>query len=106
MVDPLPCHSQTDLTDEEGWKRVLTLFHRSPPCLPSPLPLLPLSNRFEMLEIEGEVSGEVMEDLPKREPKVRWSPPRLETASVRKERRVVVVGNSLLRGPSQVSDQT
>jgi len=39
-----------------------------------------------------------MEDLPRREPKARQSPPHLETASVRKERKVVVVGNSLLRG--------
>ena len=33
----------------------------------------PTQNRFETLEIEGEVSGEVMEDLPRREPNVRWS---------------------------------
>ena len=23
VVGPLPCHSQTDLTDEEGWKKSL-----------------------------------------------------------------------------------
>ena len=40
VVDPLFCHSQTDLIDEEGWKRVLTA------CLPQ----LPLSNRFETLK--------------------------------------------------------
>ena len=51
-----------------------------------------------MLEIEGEVSGETMEDLPRREPKVKQSPPHLETASFRKERRAIVVGDSLLRG--------
>ena len=51
-----------------------------------------------MLEIEGEVSSEVMENLPKREPKARWSALHLQTASVRKERKVVVVGDSLLRG--------
>ena len=67
-------------------------------CLPSPLPQEPLSNRFGALEIEGKVSGEVREDLPKREPKVRWSPSCLETASVRKEGRVIMVGDSLLRG--------
>ena len=39
-----------------------------------------------------------MEDLPRRKPKARHSPPRLETASVRRERKVVVVGDSLLRG--------
>ena len=50
-----------------------------------------------MLEIEGEVSGEVMEDLLRREPKVRRSLPRLETTSVRRERKVAVVGDSFLR---------
>lgn len=67
----------------------------APPCLPTLLPQLPLSSRFETLEIEGEVSGE---DLPRREPKARQSPPCLETASVRRERKVVVVGDSLVRG--------
>jgi len=98
VVDPLLCHSWTDLTDEEDWKRVPTPCHGSSPCLPSPLPQLPLSNSFEMLEIEGEVSGEAMEDLPRREPKTRQSPPCLATASVRKEGRVIMVGDSLLRG--------
>ena len=98
VVDPQFCQSRTDLTDEEGWMRVPTQYHGNPPCLPTPLPHLPLSNRFHTLEIEGEVSGEVMEDLPRRKPKARQSPPRLQTSSVRKERRVVVVGDSLLRG--------
>ena len=71
---------------------------RTPPHLPTLLPQLPLGNRFHTLEIEGEVSGEVMEDLPRRKPKARQSPPRLQTSSVRKERRVVVMGDSLLRG--------
>ena len=44
------------------------------------------------------MSGEAREDLPRREPRVRQSPPRLETASVRKDRRVIVVGDSPLRG--------
>ena len=39
-----------------------------------------------------------MEDLPRREPKARRSPPCLATASVRKEGRVIMVGDSLLRG--------
>lgn len=49
-----------------------------------------------MLEMEGEVSRGVMEDLPGREPKARRS--HLEAASIREERRVVVVGDSPLRG--------
>ena len=93
VVDPLPSNSRTDLTVEEGWKRVPTWCHiRAPSHLPTPLPQLQLSNS---LEIEGEVSGEAMEDLPRREPKARWSSPHFETASVRK---VVMMGDSLLRG--------
>ena len=45
---------------------------QEPPCLPTPLPQLLLSSRLEMLEIEGEVSGEAMEDLLKRKPKAGW----------------------------------
>jgi len=78
--------------------RVPTQYHGNPPCLPTPLPHLPLSNRFHTLEIEDEMSGDVMEDMPTRECKARQLPPRLQTASVRKEGRVVVVGDSLLRG--------
>ena len=70
---------------------------RGPPCLPTLCPQLPLSSRFEILEIEGEGSREVMEDLPRKESKAMWSPPHLETASVRKERKMDVVGHSLLR---------
>ena len=62
VVDSLPCHSRTDLTDEEGWKKVPTWCHRNAPHLPTLLPQLPLSNRFEMLEIEGKVNGEAMEE--------------------------------------------
>ena len=38
VVDSLPCHSWTDLTDEEVWKRVPTQHHGSPP-----LPAYPAS---------------------------------------------------------------
>ena len=51
-----------------------------------------------MLEIEGDMSGEARQDLLRREPRLRQSPPCLETASVRKGRRGIVVGDSLLWG--------
>ena len=40
VVDPLPYHSQTNLTDEEGWKRVLLGVTGAPPpaYLASPAP--------------------------------------------------------------------
>ena len=39
-----------------------------------------------------------MGSLPRREPRLRWSTPCLETASVREGRRRIVMGDSLLRG--------
>ena len=51
-----------------------------------------------MLEIEGEVSGEVREDLPRRGPRARWSSTHFEINSARKDSRVIVVSDSFLRG--------
>ena len=42
--------------------------------------------------------GEAIKDLPRREPKARHSPSHFGTASFRKERNVVVLDDSLLRG--------
>ncbi|XP_072190515.1 uncharacterized protein [Excalfactoria chinensis] len=75
------------------------------PCLPTLSPLLPLSNRYQTLETEGEMSGEMMEELPNREPKVKRPPRFLETSSARKERRVVMVDNYLLRGTEGPSER-
>ena len=66
--------------------------------LPTLHPQVPLSNRFATLDIEGEVSEEAWEGSPKRLPRARQSTPCVETASARKERRVVLVGYFLLRG--------
>ena len=98
VLDPLPCHSQTELTEKESWKSVPAWRHGRTPCLPTTLPQVPLSNRFEMLEIEGDMSGEARENLPRKEPRLRHSPPCLETASVREGRREIVVRDSLLWG--------
>lgn len=101
MVDPLACPCQAekgDLRDREGWERVPVQYcGRTPPCLPC-IPRFSLSNRFATLDIEGEVSEEAWEGSPKRLPRARQSTPCVETASARKERKVVVVGNSFLRG--------
>ena len=75
----------------------------SPASQATPIPtslgsLVPLSNRYEALnQPEGVVSDDVGA-LPPSLPKVRRSAPRLKTASSKKERRVLVVGDSLLRG--------
>ena len=93
VVDPLPCHSRTELT-EEGWKSIPARYHRRTPCLPTLLTEVALSNRFECWKLKGTWVG----SLPRREPRLRQSPPCLETASVRKGRRGIVVGDSLLWG--------
>ena len=98
VVDSLPYHSQTNLTDEEGWKRVPAWCHGHTPRLPTLLSQVPLSNWFGVLEIEGEVSGEVREDLPRRGPRARWSSTHFEINSARKDSRVIVVSDSFLRG--------
>lgn len=59
---------------------------------------MPLHNRFEALELEGEVNKTVEGGPPVRLPRVKRSTPRLTTASTRKDRRIVVIGDSLLRG--------
>ena len=57
-----------------------------------------LHNRFDTLKPEGEVSEDRVGRLPPSVTKVRRSAPRLKTSSSKKERRVIVVGDSLLRG--------
>ena len=64
-----PALSQLDRPDL--MKRVERVLPQCHGCTPVCLPQVPLSNRFETLEIEGEASGEAMEDLPRREPTVR-----------------------------------
>ena len=50
------------------------------------------------MTLKGKVSEEAREGSPKRLLRMRQSTPCVETASDRKERRVVLIGNSLLRG--------
>lgn len=59
---------------------------------------MPLRNRFEALDLEEEVGEEVMPSLPTRSHRKRRLTSQLKTASDKKERRVIVIGNSLLKG--------
>ena len=90
--------AQADLRGEEEWQQVPGRQRRQPPSRPSAVPQVPPCNRFEALKAEGEVSEDEVAGLPPSVPTVRRSAPRLKTASSRKERRVTVVGDSLLRG--------
>lgn len=88
-----------DLRDEKEWKQVSAQCCRQIPCLPTSFPRFEkLHNRFEALEFEGKVSENVVGDPPRRLSRVRQSTPCLRMASSKKERRVTVVGYSLLRG--------
>ena len=59
---------------------------------------MPLHNRFEVPEREGEVKEDAVGGPPTRLSSVRWLTPHLKTVSTKKDRRMVVIGNSLLRG--------
>ena len=89
---------QGNLREEEEWKRIPARRSGRPPSRPSSAPQVPLQNRFEALNLEGEVSEGVEGGPPVRLPRAKRSTPRLKTASARKDRRVVVIGDSLLRG--------
>ncbi|XP_042671795.1 uncharacterized protein LOC122158835 [Centrocercus urophasianus] len=87
------------LREDEEWQLVSSQRRRQPPSSrPTSVPLIPLCNRYETLKPEGVVTDDNVGALPPSLPKVRRSAPRLKTASSKKERRVVVVGDSLLRG--------
>ena len=86
MVDPLPYHHQAegeDLGDREERKQVSAWHHRQ---TLSSIPWVLLCNRFEALELEGEMSEDAVEGPTKRLPKVRRFIPCLKTASAKKER--------------------
>uniref|UniRef100_A0A8B9TZX8 SGNH hydrolase-type esterase domain-containing protein n=1 Tax=Anas zonorhyncha TaxID=75864 RepID=A0A8B9TZX8_9AVES len=101
-VEPLPCRRQAeggDLGVEEEWKQVPARHRRRCPPLPTPPSQVPLQNRFEALENErSTATEEEVESVPRRIPRVRRSTPRIRTASTKNERRVIVVGDSVLRG--------
>jgi len=72
---------------------------RIPSRPPSPAQL-PLSNRYGALECEGTATEEEGEgEASSRElPRTSQSAPRITTASAKKKRTVIVIGDSLLRG--------
>ncbi|KFW72624.1 hypothetical protein AS28_04863, partial [Pygoscelis adeliae] len=99
--DPLTsCHQveRGDLSDRGEWKKVPARGARRTPARPPSPSRLPLQNRYGALELEGQANEDVDEGPSGRLPRVRQSAPRIMTASAKKKRRVIVVGDSLLRG--------
>ena len=101
-AEPLSCSCQSDqssLREKDGWKQVPAARRSGhPPPRPCLAPQVPLQNRFGALEPEGEVNADVEAAPPVRVPRGKRTHLRLKTSSTRKDRRVVVIGNSLLRG--------
>lgn len=86
-----------DLGDDE-WKQVpVRMADDPPPGLTSP-PQLSLYNRYEALGQERQVSEEIEKSSSRGLSRMRQSTPCLKTVSVKNKRRVMVIGDSLLRG--------
>ncbi|KFQ60646.1 hypothetical protein N334_01172, partial [Pelecanus crispus] len=101
VEDPLPSCQQAeggDLRDGGEWKQVPAQGGRQIPSWPPSPSQLPLHNRYGALEVEGQASGEGGEgEGPARGlPRANQSAPQITTALVKKKRRVIVVGDSLL----------
>jgi len=98
----LSCHraERGDLRDRVGWKRVPARGGKRIPSRPPSPAQLPLSNRYGALECVGPATEEVGvgEDPSSGLPRTSRSDPRITTASTKKKKRVIVIGDSLLRG--------
>ena len=99
---PLPSCRQAggDLRDGGEWIRVPARGgRRIPSRSPSPSQL-PLHSRYGALELEDQASEDqgVDEALPRGVPRLSQAAPRILTSSEKRKRRVIVIGDSLLRG--------
>jgi len=81
------------------WKQVSAQGGKRIPSWPHSPSLLPLSNRYGALECEGLATEDVGEgEAPSRGvPRMSHSAPRITSASAKKKRRVIVIGDSILR---------
>jgi len=99
--DPLPSCYQAesrDLRDRVEWKWIPARGDRRIPSQPPSPPQLPLSNRYGALECEGQTNEDVGEGPSRGLPRTSQSAPCVMTAPAKKKRRVVVIGDSLLKG--------
>lgn len=99
--DPLPsCHQAEgeDSRDKGEWSQIPPRRGKRNLSRPPSPSQLPLRNRYEALEIEDQAIEDGGADPSSEMHSARHSPPRLRTSSTKKERRVIVVGDSLLRG--------
>ena len=85
----------------EGWKQVPVWGNKQTAPQPVPPSWVPLHNRYEALELDRLGAADVGDSpsVQERLLKTSQSAPCFATMSVRKKRRAVVIGDSLLRGP-------
>ncbi|KAK4823952.1 hypothetical protein QYF61_008338 [Mycteria americana] len=90
----------SSLKEESERRRVHARGGRQRPSLPTSPPQVPLYSRYEALEVEGQSmeDGDDSPSKPEVSPRSEECTSRINTTSTRKRRRVIVVGDSLLRG--------
>ncbi|KAK4818826.1 LOW QUALITY PROTEIN: hypothetical protein QYF61_019863 [Mycteria americana] len=88
----------SDLRDRGQWRRAPAQRSRHVSSVTTPPSQVPLHNRYEALQVEpnnneddGSSSLEVL-------PRLSRTTPCIKTASIKKKRRVIVIGDSLLKG--------
>jgi len=99
--DPLPsCHQaeRGDLRYSGEWKWVSARGGKRVPSQPPSPAQLSLSNRYGALECEGPANEDAGEGPSRGLPKTSWSASHITTASAKKKRRIIVTGDSPLRG--------
>ena len=88
-----------DLKDSQGWEEVPVWGNKRTATQPVPPSQVPLHNRYEALELEGQGDVDVGEgpSMQERLPGANQTAPHIFTTSIRKKRRAVTIGDSLLR---------
>jgi len=87
-----------DLGDRGEWKQVPAWGGRQIPSWPPSPPQLPLSNRYGALGCEGQANEDADEGPSRGLPRTSQSAPSIMTVPAKKKRRVIVIGDALLRG--------
>ncbi|KFP06528.1 hypothetical protein N300_02212, partial [Calypte anna] len=100
-VKPCPSSYQAadaDQVDRGEWKQVPHRKGKRILSQPPTLPQVPIENGYEALDSENQEEDRQEDDLSIRPPVHPLSSRRIKTSPTKKRRRVVVVGDSLLRG--------
>ncbi|KFV68274.1 hypothetical protein N307_02380, partial [Dryobates pubescens] len=94
---PLPLENKVP-GNGEGWIQVPARGGKRNPSRPSPPLLLPLHNKYEALQAEGSGDERAEEQPSREEPTAKCSSTTVTTSSTKTRRRVIGVGDTLVRG--------